>query len=112
MESVLNPTTTEEIKVQNLLKEIDTTYFSSEPLQHQFYRQYFNAIDCHDRYWYKLPYNYQVKSNWKTVYLFCILKVGLINTWVLHNELVRIDLKDYLIDIAKYLLKLAEKHKE
>jgi len=65
----------------------------------------FNAVDLHDRYWYNFPYNYKVK-NWKIAFLFNIMKVGLINSWVLHCELLgaKVEAKAYIHLVAKYLL--------
>jgi len=104
MARILNPSQNEDNKVQQLLQTIKSTHFQQEPAQHQFYRTYFNSVDLHDRFWYKIQYNYQVKSNWRVAYLFAVMKVAMINAWVLHNELARKELQDYLLTIADFLV--------
>jgi len=37
-------------------------------------------------------------------YLFALMKVGIINSWVLYNELERIDLEDFLKKVAKWFI--------
>jgi len=108
MEYILNPSETEDTQLRQLLHNISNTKFDTEAKQHQLYREKFNAVDLHDRYWYKLPYNYQVKSSWKAAYLFAVMKIALINSWVLHNELSRMELKEYLLKIVAFLLETAK----
>jgi len=105
MVQILNPTQSAESEFTELKSKIDSTFFATEPPQHTFYRTHFNGVDLHDRYWYKIPYNYQVR-NWQTAYFFGILKVAVINSWVLHNEIEQITLEKYLTALAVYLLNL------
>jgi len=106
MARILNPSQNEDNEVQQLLQTIKSTHFQQEPAQHQFYRTHFNSVDLHDKIWYKIEYNYQVKSNWRVAYLFAVMKVAMINAWVLHNELARKELQDYLLTIADFLIHL------
>jgi len=74
MAQILNPSVSEESDFKMLQSQIDTTFYATEPLQHSFYRTNFNAVDLHDRYWYKIPYSYQIRK-WHSAYFFSLLKV-------------------------------------
>jgi len=103
MVRTINPDPSEEAKFKNILSQIEKAEIETEPPHHSLYRDKFNGVDLHDRYWYKLNYNYQVK-NWHTVYAFCLFKVGVINSWVIFNELKRIDMDEYLVLVAKFAI--------
>jgi len=85
------------------LAQIDSSFASGEAEQHSFYKDHFNGVDLHDRYWYKLAYSYQIRD-WTTVYFFALLKVALINVYVLHRELDNVDLPNYVSRLASYLI--------
>jgi len=48
-------------------------------------------------------FNYKT-YNWRTVMTMSILKMAVINSWVLFNESKRISLDEYLIEIITWLL--------
>jgi len=103
MVSLINPSASEETEFASLKMEINNSINNGEPPQHAFYRKYFNGVDLHDRYWYKISYNYHVRK-WQAAYFFCIFKVALINSWVLHSEIEVMSLENYLTLLSVYLL--------
>jgi len=104
MAQILNPSDSAVSQLNAIETQIDKTFYGTEPLQHSFYRTNFNGVDLHDRYWYKISYNYQIR-NWHSAFFFCLLKVAVVNAWVLHNEIELVSLENYLSQLAGYLLK-------
>jgi len=74
MAQILNPSDSAVSQLNAIETQIDKTFYGTEPLQHSFYRTNFNGVDLHDRYWYKISYNYQIR-NWHSAFFFCLLKL-------------------------------------
>jgi len=101
---VLNDPKRREQKMTTIWDELQQNQFNTIPIHHNFYRTHFNSIDRHDKIWYSFCYSYKV-FNWKTVYFFALVKLSVINAWVLWNDQKKIDLRNYLEIILKWCLK-------
>ena len=94
----------DENTVNNVLKDIENGELNYFPNHHEHYRSFFNGVDLHNRFWYKFYFGYHVK-HWQTVYLFSIIKVAIINSWVIFNEIVPgKNLITFLEDLAEWLI--------
>jgi len=49
-------------------------------IQHDLYRQYFNVVDLHDKYWYKIQCKHRI-NDWVPKLIISLLYTGLINSW-------------------------------
>jgi len=89
-------------KRDTVLKELRKS-FHTDASHHIFYRENFNAVDLHDRFWYSFNYNYIVKD-WKQTYFFALFKMALINSWVIYNEKERVKLLEFLEEVSVWCL--------
>ncbi len=76
----------QETTMRKLLTSLENQNFSGKPDHHHFYRNNFNAVDLHDRKWYRFPFRYHVK-NWRCKMILSILSDGDINMWTIVNEM-------------------------
>ena len=75
---------------------------------HNCYGSYFNLVDKHNRYWYEVNDSHSYK-NWKTKYLFSVLRSSFLNSWTLSTSLKPIHWKEYRSIIAQYLMDVQNK---
>lgn len=60
---------------------IECRYLVGNAPIHDFYRDHFNLIDLHDRYWYRAQDSHHNHS-WKSKLLLGNMKIAMINAWV------------------------------
>lgn len=70
---------------------------------HSTYKENFNAVDRINRWWYMYDYKYKV-CNWRAKLLFGTLKLSLINSWTLANEIKKIDYETFRDTIPAFLM--------
>jgi len=71
---------------------------------HTVYKQYFNIIDVHDKFWYCYHYGFDVR-HWRTKVIMGIMMTSLINAWCLYCEKSKISLLEFRDGIILSLLK-------
>jgi len=49
-----------EDKTKELIEALNNNLHKSAAIHHEWYKQNFNSVDLHNRYWYKLHYGYKV----------------------------------------------------
>jgi len=85
-------------------KDLNDAIQTREHHHHQFYRNNFNYVDIHDRYWYQHHYKFHT-HHWRTKMIMGIMGVGLINSWTLFCEKSAISYSEYRKDLSNSLIK-------
>lgn len=90
--------------VDKLQRAIEQNNFHSPAPIHDFYREYFNAVDLHTRRWYIAYYTYGVRQ-WRTKMFLSICTSGIVNAYTVMKELRNISFKEFRQSLATVLLK-------
>jgi len=83
--------------------DLDSHIHNGFPVHHNFYKENFNTIDIHNRYWYQFQYKFQTK-HWRTKMFFGLLGVAVVNSFTLWNEKERTDQLTYRECIIESLI--------
>jgi hypothetical protein len=68
--------------IEKIMDHVNKPSISDPAPIHVFYHNHFNLVDLADRYWYKVADSHGY-WNWKTKFLFAIMKYFMINVWVI-----------------------------
>lgn len=89
--------------LDQLYQRLQTTQFPARSPMVKVYGDWFNAVDLHDRYLYRVEYKHKIQ-NWHTKYFFCILESVVVNSWCLYAQSHPISLVDFRKLLALQLL--------
>lgn len=91
---------------ERVLQQIEKTRHRGKPPHHQQYRSEFNAVDLHNKQWYKNNLRIQIK-HWRTKLVLSVMQQATINTTTLLHEYrhakrchVRLDIREALFRAA------------
>ncbi len=85
--------------IEGMRGRLSTEHQQIPTLHHQHYRDTFNFVDLHDRWWNELQMNHTIIS-WRSKFIISILETGLINAFVLYRHLKNVDLLEFCKQIA------------
>lgn len=94
-------------RLQQTLSQFEKSQWSTNDAHHQLYKANFNLVDRLNRQWYTFDFGYRVK-NWRAKLFLSIVKVSLINSWVLANEQKTVEYLDYREQISVNLLQTSK----
>jgi hypothetical protein len=85
----------------------NSSFENDEENFHNLYKRFFNGIDLHDRYYYRLHTRMAVQ-NWKRKLLQCLIRSLYINVFSMVNAQLIIPWTEYCRTLAKILINLSE----
>jgi hypothetical protein len=100
LQNVIYPTAS-----QKTIQQFDKSKWQEPPIHHQHYRNHFNAVDQHNKNWYRFSYTYGINC-WRTKLLLSVLTCATISAWVLYSESDQIALDVFRRELVK--LKLSQ----
>jgi hypothetical protein len=69
-------------------------------IHHAHYKEHYNSIDQHDRYWYQLECQHPI-SQWRAKFILSVLQSSMINSWILFKYFGGLGLREYREEIIK-----------
>jgi hypothetical protein len=85
IQSILADQNVSNDEVNRLRHQLEHAATTGNTAPHDHYRSTFNAVDLHDRLWYKLQHNQPIRS-WRTKLTISILEASVVNAFVLHRH--------------------------
>jgi hypothetical protein len=101
--SLCNPPAAQRDRQNSVLQAAPTAIHTSTPPHHMLYREHFNGVDLHDRYWYRFSFCFRC-NNWRTKMLLSLFGSAVVNAWVLGCEDTNLDLALFRIGLTEKLL--------
>ncbi len=103
---MLTPSDADAEAINQFLNEVENESHTEEA-HHEFYRDYFNGIDLFDRLWYDCDEKHTI-INWRSKYIFSLLRASVINLFVCENEIERITWKKFYPSFLKLLTRMGD----
>jgi hypothetical protein len=91
-------------QIEIIAKHIEKNAYSSVPVMHKTYTDYFNLVDLADRYWNNVEQKHQ-NHNWKSKMILTIIRYQVINMWVYCCHFKYEDWKDFRTNFGIFLQK-------
>ena len=91
-------------KFKKMNEFLKSTFYEDPAPLHDNYKSYFNLVDLLDRYWYKVQETH-ANHHWKGKSLLGVLRLVIINCWVLSILEDFEKWPEYRLNLAKALVK-------
>jgi hypothetical protein len=101
--TLCNPTPSQHQAQDDVFSQAARYTHTSHPSHHQFYRDHFNGVDLHNRFWYQFHFSFRVK-HWRTKMLLSVFESAVTNSWVLACEDSQLELAVFRAALFQHLL--------
>jgi len=89
--------------LDDLKKLLRSSSHKTSPPHHGYYKDYFNGVDLHDRFFYKQRSHHSIR-NWEPKFIWSILQVGLNNSWALFCSIQDVPFLDFCETVSNVLI--------